>query len=80
MNVSRFSPGLQQNLADSLAVSIHGFLDGIRIFPDPMLGRERMRNLSNFVNHLDPLSCRPGKKAGAEAKKGREKPFQTFSV
>jgi len=35
-----------------------------------------MRIISNLVGRSDPLPCCPGKKAGAEAKKGREKPPQ----
>jgi len=35
--------------------------------------------ISNFSRLLNPLSCCPGKEAGAEAKKGREKPSQTPS-
>jgi len=34
-----------------------------------------MKIISKFVGRSDPFSCCPGKKAGAEAKKGREKPL-----
>jgi hypothetical protein len=32
--------------------------------------------ISNLVGHSDPSPCCPGKKAGAEEKKGRENPSQ----
>jgi hypothetical protein len=32
--------------------------------------------ISKLVGRSDPPPCCPGKKAGAEAKKGREKPFK----
>jgi hypothetical protein len=34
------------------------------------------RIISNLVGHSDPSPCYPGKKAGAEDKKGRENPSQ----
>jgi len=34
-----------------------------------------MKIISKLVGRSDPFSCCPGKKAGAEAKKGREKPL-----
>jgi hypothetical protein len=39
------------------------------------MGKE-IRIISNLVGRLTPFLCCPGKKAGAEAKKGREKPFK----
>jgi len=34
-----------------------------------------IRIICKFVGRSDPFSCCPGKEAGAEAKKGREKPL-----
>jgi hypothetical protein len=43
------------------------------------IGGYCFRTISNLVRRPDRSSCFPGKKAGVEAKKGREKPSK-FSV
>jgi len=40
-----------------------------------MGAKKEIRIISKLVGRSGPFSCCPGKKAGAEAKKGREKPL-----
>ena len=46
------------------------------VLQDPPSIRKFVRIISNLVGHSDPSPCCPGKKAGAEDKKGRENPSQ----